>query len=158
MYSGDAVVAFVGPCRVEVADLVDQEDARQGRFIASPCMLHFLVEHFGLDLREAVWRQRMLCRLAADLLREIGATEVTVQGDDVFVVGRKATVSIATRSPVSSVIHLGVNVHTEGAPVPAWGLAEADIEPEPFARTVMERYQAELADVQRATTKVRAVP
>src|SRR5687768_6711515 len=98
--AGDSAVAFVGPCRVEVTELVDRVDAKAGAFIASPRMVHVLVEHFGLALVEAVLRQRILARLAADLLREGGAPDVRVRGNDVYAAGRKASVSVATLSPV----------------------------------------------------------
>jgi len=156
--AGDSAVAFVGPCRVERADLVDLLDARAGAFIASPRMVHLIVEHFGLALVEAVLRQRLLARLAADLLREGGVPDVRVRGNDLYAAGRKASVSVATLSPVSALIHFGVNVRTEGTPVPAWGLAEARIEPESFARSLLGSYARELVDIHRAASKVRGVP
>jgi hypothetical protein len=156
--AGDCAVAFVGPCRVEIGEMVDLVDVRAGAFIASPRMVHFLVEHFELSLREAVLRQRLLVRLAADLLRQGGAPDVQVRGSDVFAAGRKASVSVATRSPVSALIHFGVNVRTEGTPVPAFGLAETKLAPEDFAREVLASYERELADVHRAAAKVRGVP
>jgi hypothetical protein len=155
---GDSAVAFVGPCRVELREMVDLVDVRAGASIASPRMLHLLVEHFGLPLPEAILRQRLLARLAADLLREAGAPDVKVRGNDVYAAGRKASVSVATRSPVSALVHYGINVRTEGAPVPAWGLAEASVDPEAFARDLLGRYAAELADIERAAAKVRGVP
>ena len=155
---GDCAVAFVGPCRVEVGEMVDLVDARAGAFIASPSMVHVLVEHYELGLREAVLRQRLLARLAADLLRDRGAPEVRVRGNDVYAAGRKASVSVATRSPVSALIHLGVNVRTEGTPVPAWGLAERGLAPEAFARELLDRYAREMDDVRRAAAKVKGVP
>ncbi len=154
--AGDAVVAFVGECRVEIADLVDLEDARNQDPIYSPRMVHFLGEHFGVPLREGVFRQRFLCRLAAELLADHGIA-AKVQGDDVYVDQRKATVSVATASPVSVVMHLGVNVETKGVPVPAFGLAEAGVSAQPFAEELLRRYAAEIDDVHHATTKVRGV-
>ncbi len=155
---GDSAVAFVGPCRVELDKMVDLVDVRAGRFIASPRMVHFIVEHFGLALNEAILRQRLLARLAGDLLREKGAPEVRVRGNDLFAAGRKASVSVATLSPVSALIHLGVNVRTEGTPIPTFGLREAGIAPEPFAQELLGRYAQELVDIHRAAAKVRGVP
>lgn len=156
--AGDSAVAFVGPCRVDPPELVDLADARAGAFIASPEMLHVIVEHFGLALEPAILLQRLLARLAADLLRESGAAAVTVRGNDVFVGSRKASVSVATCSPVSALIHYGLNVRTEGAPVPAWGLSEAGIAAETFARELLGRYARELDDIRLARSKVRGVP
>ncbi len=152
---GDVAAAFVGPCRVEKETMVDLEDLRRGDFIYSPRMLHFLVEHFDLGLREGVIRQRLLARLAADELLERGLCP-RVRGDDLYLDQRKASVSIATRSPVSVLIHLGINVRTEGVPVPAWGLEETTIEPEVLARKVLGRYQEEIDDIYRSVAKVRA--
>lgn len=155
---GDSAIAFVGPCRVELSEMVDLVDVRARASIASPLMVHVLVEHFGVSLVEMVLRQRLLARLAADLLREQGVLELVVRGNDLHVGGRKASVSVATRSPVSSLIHLGVNVRTEGAPVPAWGLVERGLAPEPFARELLARYAREMDDVLRAAAKVKGVP
>jgi hypothetical protein len=155
---GDSAVAFVGPCRVELTEMVDLVDARAGAFIASPLMVHLIVEHFGLGLVEAVLRQRILARLAGDLLREGGAPDVKVRGNDLYAAGRKASVSVATRSPVSALIHFGINVRTEGTPVPTWGLAESRLAPEGFARELLGRYEQELVDIHRAAAKVRGVP
>lgn len=154
---GDSAVAWIGPCRVEVGELVDKVDARAGAFIASPSMVHVIVEHFGLALLEAVARQRLLARLAGDLLRELGAPDVRVRGNDLFAAGRKASVSVATRSPTSALIHFGINVRTEGTPVPTFGLADAGIEGERFARELLGRYAAEIVDIHRAAAKVRGV-
>ena len=155
---GDSAVAFVGPCKVELTEMVDLVDVRAGASIFSPLMVHFIVEHFGVALVEMVLRQRLLARLAADLLREHAVGELIVRGNDLYVAGRKASVCVATRSPVSSLIHLGVNVRTEGTPVPAWGLAERGVVPEPFARELLTRYAREMEEVQHAAAKVKGVP
>lgn len=155
---GDSAVAFVGPCRVERTEMVDLVDVRAGASITSPLMVHFIVEHFGVALVEMVLRQRLLARLGADLLREHSVGELLVRGNDVYVAGRKASVCVATASPVSALIHLGVNVRTEGTPVPTWGLAERGLAPESFARELLDRYAREMDDVRRAAAKVKGVP
>jgi hypothetical protein len=154
---GDAAVAFLGGCDVRGEALVDLEDRRAGATIISPLMLHVIVEHFGERLESMVLRQRLFARLAADLLRERCGREVAVDGDDLFVAGKKASVSIATVSPVSALFHFGINVRTEGAPVPAIGLAELGVDAPPFARALLDRYAAETADVAHAAAKVRWV-
>lgn len=154
---GDSAVAWIGPCRVEVSELVDLVDARAGAFIASPSMVHLIVEHFGVALVEAVLRQRLLARLAGDLLREARAPEVSVRGNDLFAAGRKASVSVATLSPTSALIHFAINIRTDGTPIPTFGLAEAAIGPERFARDLLGRYAAEIVDIHRAAAKVRGV-
>jgi len=155
---GDAIVAFVGPCRVCGDELVDWEDRLAGDFIAAASMLHFVAEHFGVSLREAVLRQRLLASLVRDAVGE-AAPDVSTRrdGDDIFVGERKLSVSIATVSLTSAVIHFGVNVDAAGAPVPAIGLRELGIDPTALGRSVMERYAREDALVADAVTKVRGL-
>lgn len=157
--AGDSAVAFVGPCHVEAGDLVDLEDARDQAPIHSPRMLHFLIEHFQTDLEKAVYRQRLLIVLTAENLRRlVGLPDLVRRGDDLFVGSRKLTVSIATASAVSTLIHVGINVRTEGTPVPTAGLAEWEIDPPALARAVLADYQRELAGIYASRVKVRPVP
>src|ERR1035437_9298277 len=65
---GDSIVAFQGLCDVSVEALVDLEDARAGAFIYSRKMLHFIAEHFELDLEAAILRQYLLVSIAQDEL------------------------------------------------------------------------------------------
>ena len=160
---GDSAVAFVGPCRVDLEDMVDLEDVRKQEPIFSPRMLHVIVELFSRPLPETVLYQRLLGRVAADLLGESlpsgeGRLALEVRGDDLYVEQRKASVSIATSSPVSSLIHWGLNVETAGTPLPTWGLAEAGLDPEGFGRELLHRYAAEFDDIHRAVCKVRGTP
>jgi hypothetical protein len=155
---GNAAGAFIGRCDVRGAGLVDLEDRESGRFIHSPEMLHLLVELFGAPLPVMILWQRLLASHAADLVREgalAAAGLVRRKGDDVFVGARKLTVSIATVSPVSGLLHFGVNVRTEGAPVPAVGLAELGLSPPGFAAALLERLAAEMAELEEARCKVR---
>ena len=73
--------------------------------------------------------------------------------------GKKLSVSIATKSITSVLIHTGLNILSEGAPVKASGLTSElginDIGS--FALEVMKRYSEELDDIKSASTKVRGV-
>lgn len=155
---GDSIVGFAGPCRVSGHDLVDQEDALAGDHIISEWMLHFLVEHFGCGLEMAVWRQRLLVNIAREAVAEHSGVWARRQGDDLYVGERKLSVSIATVSPVSALIHLGLNVRPGETPVPAVGLAELGVADEAgLGEAVMRAYAREVEDVQMACCKVRAV-
>ena len=72
---------------------------------------------------------------------------------------RKLSVSIATKSITSILIHTGLNILSEGAPVAASGLtSELGIKDiKAFALDVMKRYSEELEDIVLASTKVRGV-
>jgi hypothetical protein len=155
---GEALVAWLGPAHVATADLVDLEDQRAGAEIHAALMLHFLAEHPGDALPLTVLRQRLLVAEALEILQEYPAA-ATLQrsGDDLYLGERKMSVSIATVSPHSGLIHFAVNVDPTGAPVPAGGLEELGIEPRAFAERLLETYAAEMASADAACRKVREV-
>lgn len=162
---GDSIIAFRGGCRVKNRELVDVEDFKAGAAIFSPDMLHFIVEHFDNDLEKAVLRQRLLVALTKDILGEKGLKHpVCRHGDDLFAVINsflyKLSVSIATVTPVSTMIHFGINIDAEGAPVLAAGLFELGFpENEVFslAREILDAYAKEIEGVGIARCKVRGV-
>lgn len=154
---GDAAVSFIGPADVD-EEMVDWVDRKARAFIYSPRMVHFLVEHFGLDLREGVWRLRSLIALIKEEIeRQNPKSSIRRHGNDLFVGKRKLSVAIATASPTSVVMHVGVNVQTLGTPVAAIGLKELRISPVPFANQILKRYSAEVDKVGLEITKVRGV-
>jgi uncharacterized protein len=155
---GDSIVAFAGPCNVKLAEMVDQEDVLAGAFIYSENMVHFIVEHFDMDLEKTVTRQRLLIAIMRDMLLEMGVSPtLRRQGDDLYLNDRKASVSIATLSPVSSLIHAAVNISSQNTPVPTIGLADLHIDPVIFAKRVIHAYQNELDSIRMARCKVRGV-
>jgi hypothetical protein len=155
---GDSLVAFCGPCDIPLSKMVDAADVRQGARIASRLMLHFIEEHFDLNLEKAVLRQRLLASIVRDvLLKWRPKVKVRRDGDDLYEGKRKLSISIATLSPVSTLIHFGINIISAGAPVAAKGLGDYRVAPRPFAQEVMKRYAAEMDSVQAAATKVRGV-
>ncbi len=154
----DGLVAFIGGCSVEGDALVDLEDSEAGDFIAAERMLHFIGEHFAVGQREGNLRLRLLVAIVRELIEESAAgTGIERKGDDIFVGGRKLTVAISTVSPVSSLMHLGVNIDPAGAPVAAVGLAELGIDPIDLAGRVLKRYGAECRSIELALRKVRGV-
>jgi hypothetical protein len=155
--AGDAAAGFVGPCHVANEDLVDLDDARAGEFIRAASMAHVIVEHTGCDLETAVLRQRLLVCILCEILADRGI-RVSRKGDDVFFDARKLTVSIAAPGPRSTLIHLGINVDPEGAPVAAVGLGEMGVDPTALLGTLLDRYRSEMGSIRHATTKVRPVP
>lgn len=77
-------------------------------------------------------------------------------GDDLFVDGKKLSVSIATKSSTSVLIHIGININPEGAPVDAVGLDFLKISDiKRFAQDIMLKYSQEIDDIILASTKVR---
>jgi hypothetical protein len=156
--AGDAAVAFVGPCDVEGERLVDLADGRAGAKIKAARMLHFVLEHFGVPLAEAVWRQRLFAAIVCDeVWARAPKASVRREGDDVFVDGGKLTVSIATVSPTSALVHFGVNVDGAGAPVAVADLRSLGIGARELASAVLARYAAEAESARAAACKVKGV-
>ena len=155
---GDAIAAFVGPCDVALTEMVDLEDVAAGQSIRSALMLHFIAEHFDHDLERMVLRQRLFIAMIGEALasRE-NVPDLRREGDDLYAGERKLSVSIATASPVSTLMHVGLNVDPTGAPVPAVGLAEWGVDPEELARELLEAYASEMDGIARARCKVRGV-
>lgn len=155
---GDSIVAFLGECKVDLTEMVDIEDVINNEPIYSKYMLSFISEQFGVGLTEGVFRQRLLICIIKELLEEKGVFVVR-NGDDLMIDGRKLSVSIATKSITSVLIHTGLNILSEGAPVKASGLkSELGIDNiKEFAQTVMQRYADEIEDIILAGTKVRGV-
>lgn len=153
---GDAIVAFTGPCDVSPDHMLDLEDLQAGESIRATLMLHFIIEHHGIDLALAVARQRLLAAVVREILTERWQVRgLTRSGDDLYLGDRKLSISIAAPSPVSALIHFAVNIDPSGAPVPAIGLQELNVGVHEFARQVQEAYVAEIASCDHAATKVR---
>lgn len=154
---GDAAVAFCGPCEVKLEHLVDLADVQANAPIYSEKMLHLLIEHFQADLRSMVLRQRLLTAQVCTLFHELGHA-VRREGDDLYDGENKLSVSIATVSPVSGLIHFGLNVSSHNTPVPTRGLEDYGIDWREFAEKILHQYKAEELSVGNALVKVRWVP
>ena len=155
---GDAIVAFVGECEVKLTEMVDIEDVINNEPIYSKLMLSFISEQFNVGLVEGVFRQRLLICKIKEALEKRGFV-VTRDGDDLFFDDKKLTVSIATKAATSILIHTGVNIISEGAPIKASGLQSdmkiSDIKD--LAQEIMVQYSEEIDDIVMASTKVRGV-
>lgn len=123
---GDSVVAFQGPCFVK-EHMVDVEDVIAGEHISSKNMLHFIVEVFKSppSLAEARMLQLLIVEAATNFLRESFQCDninqrVHHSGDDIFLWdGKKKckmSVSIATVSGSSYLIHFAINLVTKDIP------------------------------------------
>ncbi len=159
---GDAAVAFVGPCRVALSEMVDIEDVKAEAPIYSPRMLHIIAEFFTGDLHLAVYRQRLLIVTAQELLHARTGHLAARRGDDLYLprpdgTPGKLSVSIATASATSTLIHTGFNVETAGTPVPTAGLGALGVDVPAFAADLLAAYAAEVDDIWQARCKVRAV-
>jgi len=143
---------------VDLNEMVDIEDVINNEPIYSKYMLSFISEQFNVNIVEGVFRQRLLICIIKEALEKRGI-KVIRSGDDLFVNNKKLTVSIATKSMTSVLIHTGINIDSTDAPVPACGLTSDlgfnDIDN--FAKEIMENYANEIGDIILAGTKVRGV-
>jgi len=159
-FAGDACVAFIGVCDVSLSHMVDLADKKAHCKIFSQKMLHFIIEHFDHDIEKAVLRQRLFVSTAERVIREHAgkkAPDLVRLGNDLFDGTAKINVSIATASKVSALIHVGINILSDGTPVKTKGLNDYKIDPKKFAEEVMKLYKEELEGVTVSRCKVRGV-
>lgn len=163
--AGNSIVAFRGPCKVDADRLLDMEDRKKGEEIYSEDMAHFIVELFDSDLTRTVVVQRLFMCVIKDVIEEIKPELfVSRRGDDLYIEieseeeeDRKLSVSIATASPVSTLIHAGVNVVSINTPVPTLGIMELEIGVDDFILKVLQRFINEMKELDQARCKVRSV-
>lgn len=168
---GDSIIAWQGPCEISFEHMVDGEDLVAQSPIRGGHMLHFIVEKFTTPLFAAVALQRILASLAFDVVQEqlrrshtagVGSSTLAGghwrrDGDDIYCDERKMSISIATVSPVSALIHFAVNVSNEGTPVATCALGDFGIDAGEFAYELMARFILEVGSMEVATTKVKWV-
>ena len=157
---GNAIVAFVGECEVNLNHMVDIEDVIHNEPIYSKKMLNIIEENFNSSLTEMVYKQRLLVTITKELIeKNYPAVKITRNGDDLYVNDKKLSVSIATKSITSALIHFGLNITAEGAAVNAADLTNdvgiKDIKQ--FATDLLYLYKNEILDINLAATKVRGL-
>lgn len=158
---GDSAVAWIGPCDVGFTHMVDGEDFLARSPIKGAEMVHFIIEYFNQSLLTGVFLQRLFASIVRDVLIELSPVkkiEIRRQGDDLYWGDRKITISIATSSPISTLVHFAVNVNTRDVPVKAAGLDDFKINKNEFSKKCLAYLKAEFEDSQMATWKVRPVP
>ena len=151
----DSVIVFRGACDVKIEHMIDLEDRRANESIWSEDMLSFIIEHFdSTDMKLIYSRQRLFTALVWEYLEGLGIN-TSRAGDDLFIKGKKLTVSIASTSAVSQKIHFGINVSHE-----VYGnLKEAGIAGEENIVRLMqgigEAYVSEFGDIEKDLRKSR---
>lgn len=154
---GDAVVAFCGEVNVPQSFMLDQTDIIDQAYIYSPLMLNFIIEHFDNDLNLALYRQRLFLIGIKDELEQLGNTVVR-RGEALYANNGKLTVAVASSSNVSALLHIGINVKTDGTPVKTAGLEELGVnDVQSFAENVMRRYRIELEQIYESRCRVRGI-
>lgn len=157
---GDSIVSWIGPCQVDFDHMVDGEDLLARSEIRGSRMLHFIVEKFETSLFTGVVLQRLLSAKALEILKMAApqkAEGLLREGDDLWLDDRKLSISIATVSPVSCLIHFALNIENEGTPVKTLSLKDLEVEPKTFAQKLGESFAQEVEAMRQATCKVKWV-
>ena len=113
---GSSIITWIGPVNITPDNLKDFADV--GLEIKSNNMVNFICEFFDQqppNMRIAYLRQRLLVMIFREILTEHGV-ETTREGDDIFVDGRKLSISIASVSLSSAKIHFALNLEDKGTP------------------------------------------
>jgi uncharacterized protein len=157
---GNSIISWVGACDIGNDHMIDGEDLLAGETIAGDKMVHFIIERFETQLFGAVALQRLMASIVMEICREhVADNDVASQfrrdGDDIFFGPGKLSISIATLTPMSALIHFAVNVTNDGTPVRTASLEDIDFPAEAFARKVMKRFADEVVSIETATVKVR---
>lgn len=166
---GDSIIAWRGGCDISPEKIVDAEDLLAGHKIYSENMLHFIIEIFDLPLFSMASLQRLMGDLVRDIIYQKTSQYLVRKGDDVYLCHEnldfkpvknkdsKLNISIATKSPVSALMHFGINISSKNTPVKTCSLEDFGLEPKAFADELAQRLLQELQGLRQATQKVRWV-
>lgn len=152
---GDSILAWVGPCQIPFVHMVDGEDLLAQEKIQGDEMLHFIIEVFHQNLISAVSLQRLFASIVQQEIYQISQVFLFRNGDDLYFNDQKLSISIASQSPISVMIHFAVNVTNEGTPVKTCSLKDFKIDEFQFAQRVMNLFVEEYQSILQATMKVR---
>ena len=155
---GDSIVSFIGSCEIEQKYLVSLDHFKKKSSIYSENMLHFVIEHFDLDLEKAILRQKLLVAIVKDKLNHrLGSDVFQRWGNDIYDGDAKLTVSTVVETPVSTKIHMGINISAKSVPAKAKGLDEYSIDPLDIAQSVMDQYRLDMRRISERIAKSRKI-
>ncbi len=157
---GDSIISWIGSCDIPFENMIDGEDLVEQSEIKGSKMLHFIIEIFHTSLFVGVTSQRLFASIARDYLQEsakkvLDQEQLLRQGDDIFWQDKKLSISIASRSAVSTQVHFAMNISTLGTPVKTTSLEELKLDSKTVALDLMNLWQKEFTDIETATKKVR---
>lgn len=153
---GDVCVSFIGSCDIPYKYMVDLEDELAKDSIFSKKMLHIIVELFAKNIYFGVLFQGIII---SEIQNELLDAKITVKkfGDDLFLDDKKLSISIATVSMVSTLIHVGINISSVGTPVKTVSLEDLNIDAETFRVKILDRIDNEYSRIIGAVSKVKPV-
>lgn len=159
---GPSIVAWEGPCNIPKTHMVDGEDLLANAVIQGDEMLHFIIEVFDRDLFAGVAIQRLFASICKDYIQShskiVNIETLKRDGDDIYLAEKKLSISIATKSPVSTMVHFAMNITNKGTPVSTLSFEDLKLNPKKVAEDVMNLFRNEYLNIVEATQKVRPVP
>lgn len=156
---GDSVLAWTGPCQISFEHMVDGEDLREQAKIEGSEMVHLVFEIFDVPLVAGVCLQRLTADHARAIVLQMtgGKFALTREGDDLYWNGKKFSISIATKTANSVLVHFAVNVRNDGTPVPTCALVDFGLRAPVFAQELCVNVAEEWISIKEATWKVRTL-
>ena len=165
---GSSLVTWIGPVNITLDNLKDFADV--GLEIKSDNMVNFICEFFDQqppNMRVAYLRQRLLVMIFRETLTEYGV-KTTRDGDDIFVDGRKLSISIASISLSSAKIHFAFNLEDKGTPsdVKTIGLYDIKINNKKvfnedtlldFVNKIVNRFIGEIETIENDISKTKVL-
>ena len=163
---GSSIVTWIGPVNITPDNLKDFADV--GLEIKSNYMVNFICEFFDqqpTNMRIAYLRQRLLVMIFREILTEKGV-RTTREGDDIFVDGRKLSISIASVSLNSAKIHFALNLEDKGTPSDVETIGLYDIDDDNVFNKdnlkdlifeVVNRYIDELETIEKDISKTKVL-
>lgn len=153
---GDSAVAWIGPCDISFEHMMDGEDLLEKSKIQSDSMVHFIFEIFDRELVTGVFLQRLFASLVQSWVFQKNGKFLVRSGDDLYLGKKKFSISIATRSSNSVLVHFAVNVTNKGTPVETCSCEDLKIDPKEFAKDLLALIQKEYVNIREASYKVRS--
>jgi hypothetical protein len=154
---GDGFLSWVGPCEVKVDSMVDMEDRVNKDHIFSELMLHIVGEFFHKDIFYGIFVQRFIAEKAKELLCLKTKKSFVRRGDDVYLEDKKLNVSIATVSPLSALVHFGINISSKNTPLKTIGFEDLSVDVKDFNEELLKALKNELQSIDEASKKVKPV-
>ncbi|VVB84715.1 Uncharacterised protein [uncultured archaeon] len=158
---GNSIVIFHGPMDVTFDNMKDLEDSKAGKTIQGDDLIHIIVERFDspASMRLAYYMQRLLIVCIKDVL-ERHKIKTVRNGDDLFIDGKKLTVSIASAGVSSEKIHCGINITTRGTPkdIETSALEDSGIKNwKTIAEEVIDIFVHEIEDIEGDIVKTKSL-
>ncbi len=158
---GDSIVIFHGAMDVTFENMKDLEDMKAKKTIRGDDLIHIIVERFDSpsSLRLAYYMQRLLVVCIMEVLGKYGI-KTKRNGDDLFIDGRKLTVSIASAGVSSEKIHCGINLTTRGTPEDAKTSALEDFgikDWKTLAQEIADTFVHEIEDIEGDIVKTKTL-